>query len=95
MDRAMTHKAMRSTRGTGRPGTRLWRPPPTRATNRVQGSCMAGNCAHCSNWAMARVFSCGWEGFRAAQATIKLPLIAFPAGVNAEGACPVQGPSAG
>ena len=39
--------------------------PPTRAAFMVQGSCVAGICAHCSNWAMARVFSCGWEGSRA------------------------------
>ena len=37
--------------------------PPTRAAFIVQGSRMAGICAHCSSWAMARVFSCGWEGF--------------------------------
>ena len=35
---------------------------PTRAAFIVQGSHMAGICAHCSSWAMARVFSCGWEG---------------------------------
>ena len=37
--------------------------PPTLAAFIVQGRRMAGICAHCSSWAMARVFSCGWEGF--------------------------------
>ena len=56
--------------------------PPTHAAFIVVGSRMAGICAHCSRWAIARVFAAG-RGLRGL--AVRLPFIAFPAGVNAEG----------
>ena len=78
----MMHKAMRSTRGTGRPGTR---PPPTRAAFIVQGRRMAGRTLLQLGYGACVLLRLGglWPGLRGL--TIKLPLIAFPAGVNAEG----------
>ena len=83
----MMHKAMRSTRGTGRPGTRLWRPPPHSRCLHSAGQ------AHGRNLRTLLQLGYGacvllrlgglWPGLRGL--TIKLPLIAFPAGVNAEG----------
>ena len=75
----MTRKAMRSALGIGHPGTTLWR--PLLLTQPSQCRAVA--------WQefAPRVFSCGWEGFgQAARGlTVRLPFIAFPAGVNAEG----------
>ena len=82
----MMHKAMRSTRGTGRPGTRLWLPPHSRCLHGARQS-------HGRNLRTLLQLGYGacvllrlgglWPGLRGL--TIKLPLIAFPAGVNAEG----------
>ena len=71
----MTHKAMRSTLGIGHPGTTLWR-PQSHGRNRTLLQLSDSACV------LLRMGGL-WPGLRGL--AVRLPFIAFPAGVNAEG----------